>query len=209
MITSGTMPRAPVPGSPSGRRREALLLAASMAIDAVATLILLAGAQGDPVVTVVVALSLHAGAVMLILASPVRPSRQWLSVSAAFFVPLVGFAVAMAAAMTTGHGQNLGRRRSRSHPRPAVALAEVHRLRDALPLWEAIASDDHDQQRSALMALSRRDDAEAIALLRRTAAAGADPDLALSAALALDEISERLERRMPPRNLWSVRDAVG
>ena len=209
MITAQTMPRVPARLRPDDGLREVWMLAASAAIDAGATFLMLAGAHDDPSVTVAAALGLHAGAVLLALGpARVRPSRRWLIVAAAFFVPLAGIAVAMAAVMTTGHGRIAGRRPWRSRPRSAVALAEVHRIREALPLWEALAGDDDDQRRAALTALSRRDDGEAIALLRRTAAA-ADPDLAVAAALALDAISERVERRMLPRNLWSVRDAAG
>jgi len=67
---------------------------------------------------------------------------------------------------------------------------------------------DEDQRRAALWALSRREDPEAIALLRR-AASGCDPDLALSAALVLDEISERAEHRVERLNLTEARHGVG
>ena len=209
MITAQTMARVPARLRPNEGRNDAWMLAAAAAIDTVATLMLLAGPPDHDAVTVAAALGLHAGAVLLAL-GPARahPSRRWLSVTAAFFVPLAGVAVAMAASMTTGNVGSPRQRPLRSRPRPAAALAEVHRMREALPLWEALASDDHEQRRAALMALSRRNDAEAIALLRRTAAA-AEPDLALSAALALDEVSERLERRMLHRKVWSVRNATG
>jgi HEAT repeat protein len=67
---------------------------------------------------------------------------------------------------------------------------------------------DEEQRRAALWALSRRGDPEAIALLRR-AAAGRDPDLALSAALVLDEVGERAERHLDRLDLAEVRHGAG
>ena len=74
-------------------------------------------------------------------------------------------------------------------------MASVQRLGTALSPCDALDCGDEEQRRAALSALSRREDSEAIALLRRTAA-GRDPDLALPAALVLDEIGERAERRV-------------
>jgi len=58
-----------------------------------------------------------------------------------------------------------------------------------------------------LATLVRRIDTEALASLR-WAMASPDPDLALSAALALDEIGERAERRFT-RNATEVRHVTG
>jgi len=71
-------------------------------------------------------------------------------------------------------------------------MAAMKRLGGALSTCDALDGGDEEQRRAALSALSRRGDPEAIALLRR-AAAGRDPDLAMSAALVLDEIGERAE----------------
>jgi hypothetical protein len=58
------------------------------------------------------------------------------------------------------------------------------------------------------MGLARRDDPEAIVLLRR-AASGRDHDLALSAALVLDEIGERAEQRVERMDRDEVRRVAG
>ena len=189
--------------------REAWLFAAGAGVDTVATALLLAGSADAPGVAVLAAASLHAMAALPVLGlTRLGGSRRWLSLAAAFCVPLVGTAVAIAATVTTGRGRIVRRRRRIFRRRPAVALAEARRVRDALPLWEALTGDDHEQRHAALRELSRRDDAEAIAMARRAVVAD-DPDLALSAALALDEISERVERSLLVRNAWSVRDAAG
>ena len=75
----------------------------------------------------------------------------------------------------------------------------IQRLGDALSPRDALDCGDEEQRRAALSALSRREDLEAITLLRR-ATAGSDPALAVSAALILDEVGERAERRMKPRD---------
>ena len=84
----------------------------------------------------------------------------------------------------------------------------MQRLGGGLSPYDALDGGDEEQRRAALLALSRRGDPEAIALLRR-AAAGRDPDLALSAALVLDEIGERAERRVERLDSAEVRRGAG
>ena len=73
---------------------------------------------------------------------------------------------------------------------------------------DALERGDDEQRRAALWALSRAGGPEAIALLRRTAA-GRDPDLALSAALALDEIAERSEQHGAGTDVERLQHGVG
>jgi len=91
-------------------------------------------------------------------------------------------------------------------------MAALKHLGGALSTYDALESGDDERRRAALSALSRRGDPEAIALLRR-AAAGRDSDLALCAALVLDEIAERTERRIdqldPRRSDMAPVDAPG
>ena len=86
-------------------------------------------------------------------------------------------------------------------------MAAMERLRDSLSPYDALDSGDDEQRRAALSTLSRRGDRGAIALLRR-AASGRDPDLALSAALVLDEIGERTERELDRVDSAEVRDGT-
>ena len=190
-------------------RPAAWLLALGVAVDAWAVAFLLGGTSHGPMVSAFAATSLHAAAVLMVLvAARTRPSRRWLALAAGLCVPFAGAAVAIVATVTRGRGRIARPRRRIARLRPGVALAEARRVREALPLWDALTADDHEQRRAALITLSRRNDAEAIAMLRRTAAAP-DPDLALSSALALDEISRRGERRWVARNGGIVRDAAG
>jgi len=178
------------------RLRGTALLAGCVAIDAVAAGILLFGTPLSPLLEGPAAAALHATAVVLLLSGMpcARPSRRWLCAAAVLAVPCVGAAVAAAAIFTSGRGTTTAGRRRKARRRPELTVAAMERVRDSLSLYDALDCGDDDQRRAALSALSRRGDREAIALLRR-AASGRDPDLALSAALALDEIGERAERQ--------------
>src|SRR6185436_15014643 len=105
-------------------------------------------------------------------------------------VPFVGAAVATAMFVTRGRGSIAMERRRKARRQTPLTMAAIQRLWGALSLCDALDGDDEEQRRDALWALSRRRDPEAIALLRRVAA-GRDPDLALSAALVMEEIGER------------------
>ncbi len=165
-------------------RCGALIAAASA--DAVAAGLLLLGT----------AVAVWHGAAVLLVSGSTRtlPSRRWLCVAATLTVPFLGAAVAAAAVLTRGRAASaIGRRRA--HPRPMLRMAAIQRIGSALSPCDALVCGDAEQRRAALFALSLRADSESIALLRR-AASGCDPDLAMSAALVLDEISERAERRL-------------
>ncbi|TMQ56946.1 MAG: hypothetical protein E6K76_11895 [Candidatus Eisenbacteria bacterium] len=184
-------------GSGRGDRpRGAALLAACVAFDAVAAGILLLGTPLPPLLKGVAAAVSHGAAVLLSSRSARgQPSRRWLSAAAVLAVPCAGAAVATAIFLTRGGGSTSMGRRRKARWRPSLTMASVQRLGTALSPCDALDCGDEEQRRAALSALSRREDSEAIALLRRTAA-GRDPDLALPAALVLDEIGERAERRV-------------
>ena len=169
-------------------------LAPCTAADALAAGILLIGAHLPPLESLGLAV-LHGTAVLLLWEelAGVPPSRRFLCVAALLAVPFVGAAVALATLVTRGRGStalDLGRGARR---RGALTAAAIQHLADALSPWDALECGNEEERRAALIRLSRQRDPEAIALLRR-AAAGRDPNLALSAALALDEIGERAER---------------
>jgi len=144
------------------------------------------------------AAALHALAVVLIWAVPnVRTSRRRLAAAAVLAMPLAGLAVA-AAAFAGGGRRKIVMRHARARRRAATSrLADARRLMDALGPYDALARGDDERRLAALRALGSRADPEAIVSLRH-AAASDDPDLAWSAALALDEIAERAERRLRP-----------
>ena len=180
------------------RLRWTALLAGCAAIDAAAAGILLLGTPLPPLLEGLAAAASHGAAVLLLSGLPrMRPSRRWLGTAAVLTVPCVGVTVAAAAIFTRGRGTAAMERRRKPRRRPALTMAAMERLRDSLSPCDALDRGDDEQRRAALSVLSRRADREAIALLRR-AASGRDPDLALSAALALDEIGERAEREAGP-----------
>ena len=191
------------------RSRVAALLVACAAVDAIAAGILLLGTPlPRPLEGFAVAVS-HGAAVALLYGSArARPSRQWLSVAALLTVPFVGAAVAATILSVRGRGSAAMRRRRRPRRPPAPTPAAIRRLGGALSPCDALECGDAEERRSALAALSRREDPEAIALLRR-AAASDDPDLALSAAMALDEIGERAEHEVDCLAPAEIRHGAG
>jgi hypothetical protein len=189
--------------------RGVAVVAACAAVDAVATGIVLLGTPLPRSLEWLAAAVLHGMAVLLLLGlARARPSRRWLSAAAVLVVPCVGAAVATAILATRGRGSTSIGRRRKARRRPALTMAAMQRLADALSPCDALDSGDLDERRAALLALSRRRDPEAIALLR-WAAASRDPDLALPAALALDEIGERAERQLGRLDRAEVRHAAG
>jgi HEAT repeat protein len=196
MIGAAPTMRVIGPSGRGDRPREAALLAACAAFDAIAAGILLFGTPLPPLLKGVAAAVSHGAAVLLLSCSTrEQPSRRWLSAAAVLAVPCVGLAVAFAIFFTRGRGPTAMGRRRKARWRPSLTTAVMQRLGTALSPCDALDCGDEEQRRAALSALSRREDPEAIALLRRTAA-GRDPDLALPAALVLDEIGERAERHV-------------
>ena len=179
-------------------------LLACAAIDAFAAAMLLVHTPLSPVVAGVVAATAHVVAVVLPFgAAGARTSRGWLGTAAALTVPGAGVAVAAVAILTKGRDRSARRCGPSARRRAPRAMDALHRLGHALCPSDALDGGDGEERRSALSALTRRADHEAIALLRRASAAP-DSDLALAAALALDKIGERLERgayRLSPGDL--------
>jgi len=182
-------------------------LVAAAAMDGATVGILLVGSPLPPAPEFLAAAITH-GISVLFLVGPGRPSRRWLGCASLLAVPLAGAAVAAASVLTRGRGSAMIARRRRVQRPPVVTRAAIRRLGSALSHWDALACGDAEQRHAALAALARRADPEAIALLRR-AAAGRDPDLALSAALTLDEIGERSERSLDRRDSAEVRHGTG
>jgi HEAT repeat protein len=197
------------PSDVEPRLRGAALLAACVAIDALAAGILLLRTPLPPLLGGLAAAVAHGTAAWLLSGlAYTRPSRRWLCVAAVLAVPCVGAAVAAATFAARGRGAAAMGRRKKARQRPPLTVAAMQRLGSALSPCDALDCDDEEQRRAALSVLARRRDPEAIALLRR-AAAGRDPDLALSAALVLDEIGERAERQADRLDAPEVRHVAG
>jgi len=193
-----------------GRPGPVILALACAFVDVLAIGILLRGGTHRQELEWIAAAGLHLMAVMLLSAIPTaQSSRRWLSVLAALAVPGAGFGVSVAVLATRGRGTVLMERRMDSRRRPPLTSEAARRLAGGLSPGDALHSADDEQRRIALLALTRRADPEAMTLLRR-AAADRNPDLALSAALALDEIRERVERRASRRTgAIEIRHATG
>lgn len=190
--------------------RQRALVAAAAAIDAVTAGILLFGTPHlTPLEAGALALAHGVALSLLWCITPARASRRWLCSAALLAVPLAGAGVAAVLSSVKGRGALPVARRERTRRGPPRITASVaERLGRSLSFCDALDDQDGEQRRATLWALSRRGDPEAIALLRR-ATFGTDPDLALSAALVLDEISERLERETTSMQPAEARRGAG
>ncbi|HEX3764831.1 MAG TPA: hypothetical protein VHW23_39315 [Kofleriaceae bacterium] len=124
----------------------------------------------------------------------VAPTRRQLAAAMAFCLPLIG--IAMAALVVGLRGRSGDELLAGHGPvRRAASGAELtRRLTAGAPTCQILLSADAETRRSAIAALQRDPDARAIALLRWSLAQPG-PDLALDAALALEELSVRHAER--------------
>ncbi|HEX7838990.1 MAG TPA: hypothetical protein VF469_16040 [Kofleriaceae bacterium] len=167
-------------------------IAAAGAIDAAAILLLAAWPHAW---ALLVSGLLHASAAARVLRLPgVARTRRQLAAAMAFSLPVFG--VAMAALVVSMRGQGgddlLAGHRPVRRSGSGVELAQ--RLTTGAPACQLLLAADAETRRIAITALQRDADARAIALLRWSLAQP-DPDLALEAALALEELSVRYTER--------------
>lgn len=173
-------------------RRPLAAIAAAGAIDAVAILLLAARPHAWALLASGL---LHAAAAARVLRLPgVAPTRRQLAAAMAFSLPLVG--VAMAALVVSVRGQGGDELLAGHGPvrRPGSGAELARRLTTGAPACQLLLAADAETRRVAIAALQRDADARAIALLRWSLAQP-DPDLALEAALALEELSVRHAER--------------
>jgi len=193
MAIATTLPAVPGTDRPA-RLPGAAPLAGAAVLDALAAAMLMGVAPFPPMLHAAVAASLHGAAVLLLASRRVaEPSRRWLCLAAVLAIPGAGVGIAIVLLGTRARGPTGKGRRRRAAPRRAFGVSAALGLRDTLSPCEALFCGDAERRGAAVAVLMRRDDPETVVLLRR-AAAHPDPDLALIAALALDEISERAER---------------
>ena len=119
-------------------------------------------------------------------------SQRALMAALSLTLPVLGGPVAMVALCTRRRGE-VGEVPAREAPdaRP-LTVADVHRLVDGLSASESLMSGSPDEKTATVAMLTRHPDAEAIALLRRAVASG-DADLAVEAALALEDLGAQLD----------------
>jgi hypothetical protein len=127
---------------------------------------------------------------------PSRASRTERTLMAALTLtlPVLGAPVAMVVLATRRRGE-VGRVPAREAPEPrALTVADVRRLTDELSASESLMSGSPDERSATVGMLTRHPDAASIALLRRAVAAG-DADVAVEAALALEDLGAQLDAR--------------
>jgi hypothetical protein len=125
-----------------------------------------------------------------------RGSEKSLALSFVFALPIFG---ALLAVLALEHGDGEGTLISDLALAPPLATEAVAgdfgRLAAALPSCEALSAGTVEERRAIIATLVRRGDAEAVALLR-WALGASDPDLAVDAALALEEMTASFDARL-------------
>ena len=141
--------------------------------------------------------ALHLAALAPILvARALAPSERALGAAFAFAIPILGAPLAALSLGTVGRGELLEADPDAPAARPEPPRAEeLRRLGEALPTCEALLASDADERRAIIATLTLQADAGAVALLR-WALGAANPDLAVEAALAIEEMTASFEASM-------------
>jgi hypothetical protein len=187
LVTDAPAPRrARIPAGP--------FVAAAVADAAAVGLALLRGPSAS---VGIAAAALHLAALLPVIAArSLAPSERALGAALVFALPLAGAALALLALGTSGRGEL-----DRLEPAAPVPLAEpprvdeLRRLGEALPCCEALLAGSVEERRAILATLTRRADADAVAILR-WALGAPDPDLAVEAALAIEEMTAAFETHL-------------
>jgi hypothetical protein len=160
---------------------------------AAAALIIFRPAHGG----VLAAGALHVAAVIpILLWRSLTQSERALGGAFAFAIPVAGAPLAAIALGTAGRGEVVEADPDAAPPEVEPLRAEeLRRLGEALPCCEALLTGSIDERRAIIATLTRRADADAVALLR-WALGAADADLAVEAALALEEMTASFEARL-------------
>lgn len=168
------------------------ILAGLIQLGAVAVLVL----RPLPFSPLLGALALHLAALAPIaLAASLTLSERALGTALVFALPIVGVPLAALALGTEGRSEMLELPPEETDLPDRLRADELRRLGEALPCCEALLSGEVDERRAIISTLTRRADADAVALLR-WALGAPDPDLAVEAALALEEITASFESRL-------------
>jgi len=170
---------------------------AAGALDAAALVVLCGHAGPRPLA---LAAALHLGALLpfvvpLFAARLLTGSERALGAAFVFSLPVVGAPLAALSLGTTGESA------LEPPPPPPLGLAELPRveelrqLGEALPCCEALLAASAEERRAIIATLTRRGDADAVALLR-WALGSADAELAVDAAVAMEEMAASFEGRL-------------
>ena len=184
----GAVVRRPLPPGP-------WMVAGAMEAGAFAALAMQPGASSAMAFSVAALLHL-ASALSFLRPSPLAPSERGLAAALALTLPCVGMPLAALALGTVGRSELAqpppGEGASTSQ---ALDPEEVRRMAEALPCCEALLAGAVEERRAILATLTRRADADALALLR-WALGAPDSELAIEAALALEDVSATFESRL-------------
>jgi len=147
------------------------------------------------------ALALHLAAVLVAvrLGGRIGASRRWLAGALVFALPLVGAGLAAVALMT----------RPRSGLTAAIPVGYIeppmldatcfHKIAEALSPCEVLSEPGNQEGSATLAALTRRGDRESVRLLRWLVLA--NPNMAVDAALALEELSVHFDSGLESRRV--------
>ena len=152
--------------------------------------------------TLAAAAGFHLAALLPVVLMPaLSASERALALAFVFAMPIFG---ALLAVLALEHGNgDLVSDLAQGQPPPAdVPGTDFGRLAAALPSCEALMAGTIEERRAIIATLVRRGDADAVALLR-WALGASDPDLAVDAALALEEMTASFDAR-----LAACRDAL-
>jgi hypothetical protein len=109
-----------------------------------------------------------------------------------FVLPLLGTPIALLVLATRSRGELDTKAPAEALPPPCLTVADVRRLIDRLSPCEALLSGTPEEKSATIAMLSRGRDPTSVTLLRR-AVTGPDPDVAVEAALALEDMGAALE----------------
>jgi len=119
-------------------------------------------------------------------------SQRALMAALTLTLPVLGGPVAMVALCTRRRGE-VGEVPAREAPETrSLTVADVRRLIGGLSASESLMSGSSEEKTATVAMLTRHPNAGSIALLRRAVATG-DADLAVEAALALEDLGAQLE----------------
>lgn len=176
--------------TPALLEREVQAAACALALSTALDFGALAWAVAHPGVQhLLLAAALHLAAVALVTVRGGPPRSQTLLAAAlTLTLPLAGAPIAALMLGTDGGGAIGDTGPADAAPAPARASpADLRRMAEGLSCCEALLVADADERRAILSTLSRHPDRNAVELLR-WALASPHPDLAVEAALALEDI---------------------
>jgi hypothetical protein len=145
--------------------------------------------------TLFAAAGLHLAALLPIASMrALSSSEKALAMSFVFAFPVLGAPLALLA-LEHGNGDLASDLMQAPTAPPDTVAADFGRLAVALPSCEALTAGTIEERRAIIATLVRRGDADAVALLR-WALGASDPDLAVDAALALEEMTASFDARL-------------